>query len=110
MISKEDALYFLDMRKSEKIRAQKRYYKLLNDLESLEYKKFISVYIANRSLLSDREQLVLDSIYGVNIKPMKLREVAEKVDLTPERIRQILYKGERKIATFLRRSFKIKDF
>ncbi|MFT4416045.1 sigma factor-like helix-turn-helix DNA-binding protein [Fredinandcohnia humi] len=108
MITREDVLYYLEMRTKEKTHEKKRYYKIIKDRESQEYKKFINVYLETKSVLSDREQVIMDSIYGVSGKPMKLKEVGEMIGLTPERIRQLIYKSERKITTALCRKFKIK--
>ncbi|MBM7662246.1 DNA-directed RNA polymerase sigma subunit (sigma70/sigma32) [Bacillus mesophilus] len=108
MITKEDVLYYLEMRTKEKMHERKRYYKIIKEQESQEYKKFINVYQENKSVLSDREQLILDSIYGINGEPMKFREVGEMLNLTPERIKQLIYKGERKITTALRKKYNIK--
>lgn len=107
MITREDALYYVEMRGNERIHKAKRYYKLLNDRESFDYKRFVNVYLEHRTFLSEREKFVLDSIYGVNEIPMKLREVGTMLELTPERIRQLIYKGERKITTILLSKYKI---
>ncbi|MFT4414554.1 sigma factor-like helix-turn-helix DNA-binding protein [Fredinandcohnia humi] len=108
MITKEDVLYYLEMRTKEKIHEKKRYYKIIKERESQEYKKFINVYQENKGVLSDKEQLILDSIYGVSSEPMKYREVGLMLNLTPERIRQLIYKGERKLTSALRKKYNIK--
>jgi DNA-directed RNA polymerase sigma subunit (sigma70/sigma32) len=56
-------------------------------------------------VLPVREQIVLDSVYGVNGAPLKLKEVAEIIKVTPERIRQLVHKSERKLTKFLRQKY-----
>ncbi|WP_435994499.1 sigma factor-like helix-turn-helix DNA-binding protein [Rossellomorea sp. LjRoot5] len=81
--------------------SSKRYYTILHNNESEEYKRFINVYLQNKYVLPVREQIVLDSVYGVNGTPLKLREVAEIIEVTPERVRQLIHKSERKLVEFL---------
>ncbi|MBD8067797.1 sigma factor-like helix-turn-helix DNA-binding protein [Bacillus sp. PS06] len=107
MISREDALYYVEMLGNERIHKTKRYYKLLNDRESFDYKRIINVYLEHKNYLSEREKFVLVSIYGVKEKPMKLREVGAMLELTPERIRELIQKGERRITTILLSKYKI---
>ncbi|WP_421379591.1 hypothetical protein ACOJQI_15845 [Bacillus salacetis] len=106
-ITKEDVIYFIYMRNSEKGGSSKRYYKILHNKESEEYKKFINVYLKHKHLLSVREQLVLDSVYGVNGTPLKLRELAEIIEVTPSRVNQLIYKSERKLAEHFRWEYKV---
>jgi DNA-directed RNA polymerase specialized sigma subunit len=101
-ITKEDVLYFIYMRNSEKMGSSKRYYTILQNKDSEEYKRFINVYVKNKYVLPERERIVLDSVYGVNGTPLKLREVADVIKVTPERVRQLVYKSERKLVGFLR--------
>jgi DNA-directed RNA polymerase sigma subunit (sigma70/sigma32) len=54
--------------------------------------RFVSVYLNHKSMLTEREQIVLDSVYGVKGQPLKLREVPEIIEFTPERVRQLVYK------------------
>ncbi|WP_442915552.1 sigma factor-like helix-turn-helix DNA-binding protein [Mangrovibacillus sp. Mu-81] len=96
--------------KIRKIGLRKRYYNILHNKESEEYKRFISVYLNHKSMLTEREQIVLDSVYGVKGKPLKLREVAEIIEVTPERVRQLIYKSERKLVDFLRQIYKVNFF
>jgi DNA-directed RNA polymerase sigma subunit (sigma70/sigma32) len=88
----------------------KRYYSILHTNESEEYKRFINVYLKYKFVLPAREQIVLDSIYGVKGKPLKLREVAEIIEVTPERVRQLVYKSERKLVDFLCQTYKVNFF
>jgi DNA-directed RNA polymerase sigma subunit (sigma70/sigma32) len=109
-VTKEDVLYFLYMKKSEKIGLMKRYYYILHNKESEEYKRFINVYLKHKYVLPAREQIVLDSVYGVKDNPLKLREVAEIIEVTPERVRQLVYKSERKLVDFLCQKYKVNFF
>jgi hypothetical protein len=55
-VTKEEILHFLYMKKSEKIGLRKKYYNILHNKESEEYKRFISVYLNHKSMLTEREQ------------------------------------------------------
>ncbi|WP_421379622.1 sigma factor-like helix-turn-helix DNA-binding protein [Bacillus salacetis] len=101
----EDVDFFIFMIKREKFGLMKRYYNILHNKESEEYKRFINVYLKYKNVLSEREQLILDSVYGVNGTPLKLKEVGQIIKVTPERVRQLVFKSEREIATFLRQEY-----
>lgn len=109
-VTKEDVLYFFHMRNSEKMGLMKRYYSILHTKESEEYMRFINVYLKYKYVLSEREQLVLDSVYGVKGTPLKLREVAEIIEVTPERVRQLVYKSERRLVNFLCQTYGVNFF
>jgi DNA-directed RNA polymerase sigma subunit (sigma70/sigma32) len=65
------------------------------------------MFILNKYVLAPREQLVLDSVYGVKGIPLKLWEVAEIIEVTPERVRQLVYKSERRLVNFLCQTYKV---
>lgn len=104
-ITIEDINYFIFMIKREKLGVRKRYFSILHNKDSDEYKRFINVYLKYKKVVSEREQLVLDSVYGVNGAPLKLKEVAQIIKVTPERVRQLVFKSEREMATFLRQKY-----
>lgn len=102
----EDAVFFLDMIDSiwssnwkPKMYKQKPYYGLFKDRDSDDYIRFISVYKATRDVLSERMQIVLNEIYGVDKEECsKLKTVGVILNVSPERVRQIIYKAESKLA------------
>jgi len=103
-LTKDDSIFFMDMvgsRKSPnhvpKINKVKPYRKMLKDRNSTEYTRFIRIYKAMRHILSEREMIILDEIYGVNGVNCTLKTTGEKVNLSPERVRQICKKSENKL-------------
>jgi hypothetical protein len=58
-------------------------------------------------VLPIREQIVLDSVYGVKGNPLKLRKVAELVEVTPDWGRQLVYKSERQLVDLLCQKYKV---
>jgi DNA-directed RNA polymerase sigma subunit (sigma70/sigma32) len=111
-VTKVEALFYLDMINSpgapnhvSGFFVPKPYYKLLKNLEGEEYKKFLRVYLATKDVLTDREKKVLNCIYGINGTVYNLKDAAKLIGVTPERIRQNKSRGERKIASVLRKEF-----
>lgn len=111
----EDAVFFLDMIDSAwspnwepKMYKQKPYYALFKDKDSDDYKRFLGVYNAMRNELSERDQFVLDEIYGVDRDCAKLKTVAAMLGITPARVSQIIAKGERNLGEKLSVMLKIR--
>ncbi|WP_099364492.1 hypothetical protein [Fredinandcohnia onubensis] len=107
-ISKDDAIFYLDMVNSSKspnfqgsMHRRKPYYDLFKEKESDEYRRFIFVYNTMKHVISDREQYILNEIYGVEKECSKLSLIATTLDVSPERIRAIRNYAERKISTEL---------
>lgn len=64
-ITKEDAVFFLDMIGSRKspnhipqFNAEKPYQKILRNRDSVDYKRFVQVYSDVRNTLSEREPIL----------------------------------------------------
>lgn len=106
ILTRDDANYFIEMvgwkldfsLKSYKV---KPYTKLLTDRNSDNYRRFIGVYKAMRNVLSDREQMILDEVYGLNKKGTSLKAVAEMLNISPERVRQLRNEAENMIVSQL---------
>lgn len=103
--TKEDSIFFMDMVGSclspnyvPQLPHKKPYNKILKDRNSTEYKRFIHIYKAIRHILSERERIILDEVYGVNGVKSSLRVAGEKINISPERVRQIRNKAENKLA------------
>ena len=80
----------------------KPYYALFKDKASEDYRRFISIYKAMRNALPERMQFVLNEIYGVDKEECsKLKTVGVILNVTPERVRQIIYSAERILGTEL---------
>ena len=104
-LTHNDAIFFLDMINSTRspnyepgFYKRKTYYKLLKHQNSDDYRRFISVYKAMRHILTEREQIVLNKVYGTDGEPSNLKSVGAMLNVSPERAKQIRSKGERKIA------------
>lgn len=96
-ITKDDVEFYLEMINFNTYRARGRYYQILSDQNSDDYKRFIKVYQTFRDQLNLREQQIVDLVYGVNGNPKTLKEIGLMFNLTPERIRQIKAKSHRKM-------------
>ncbi|WP_390216901.1 sigma factor-like helix-turn-helix DNA-binding protein [Halobacillus seohaensis] len=113
MITKNNAAYYMNMIGFGKEAPQNShsnrspFYDLLKDCNSEEYMRFIKVYKTMQYVLSKREKLVLDKIYGVDSEIEILREIAKEINVTQERVRQIRYKANVKISRELKRIFRI---
>ncbi|MCY8938857.1 sigma factor-like helix-turn-helix DNA-binding protein [Peribacillus frigoritolerans] len=102
ILTKNDAIFFMDMVgwnpnfifKSYK---KKPYTKLLSQKNSDNYERFIEVYKAMRHVLPEREQIILNEIYGVKKERSTLKKVAELLDISPEHVRQLRNRAEDKI-------------
>jgi DNA-directed RNA polymerase specialized sigma subunit len=113
-ITINDAIFYLDMigssyspNREHKIGDLKPYYKILDERNSDDFKRFVGVYTSMRDFLSEREQIILNGIYGVNKERKTLKTIGEMLNVGPERIRQIGRKAESKIARKI--SAKLKD-
>jgi DNA-directed RNA polymerase specialized sigma subunit len=107
-ITRDEAIYFLDMIDSYKspnfkpmIGRRKPYYIFLKDRESKEYIRFIEIYKLLKNILSEREYLILDLIYGLNQECAPLHIIGEEFNIVTERVRQIRNKAERRLANEL---------
>ena len=108
-ITKEDVLFYLDMIDSSygpsfkpKIGKLKPYYPLLRDRDSVEYKRFIRVYLHYRDCLKEREKTILDFQYGLKGEIRSLKEMGDYFGLSSSRASQIRNKAERRITTAIR--------
>ncbi|RCW62968.1 hypothetical protein [Saliterribacillus persicus] len=114
-ISKEDAIFYLEMIDSVKspnfkpgLFRRKPYYILIKDRESINYKRFISVYTALRYVLSDREQFILNRVYGINHEVTPTKNIASSLQITPGRVLTIRNKANVKLAREILKLFKTK--
>ncbi|MEH7118258.1 sigma factor-like helix-turn-helix DNA-binding protein [Neobacillus vireti] len=110
-ITKEDVTFFLDMigsikRPNYNIGDLKPYYKILDQRDSENFKRFIKIYIFSRDFLSDREKVILNEAYGVNEKRLTLKAIGEKLNIGPQRVSQIRAEAERKITLKLSKIMK----
>ncbi|TWE08768.1 sigma-70-like protein [Neobacillus bataviensis] len=104
-LTRNDVIFFMDMIDSvwspnfkPQIFKQKPYYKILNQKNSDDYKRFLGVYKAIRHVLTERELTVLDEIYGVDKEGSQLKTIAAILNISPERVRQISKEAENKLA------------
>jgi DNA-directed RNA polymerase sigma subunit (sigma70/sigma32) len=106
-ISSQDSRFFLDMIGyllnpiSISSYNTKPYKKILNDKKSQDYKLFVKIYKDTCHILSDREQIILNDLYGINKEKNSLKNIALKLKLSPERVRQLRNEAEIKIAKSL---------
>jgi hypothetical protein len=114
-LTKEDAIFYLDMINSvfgpnhiAKRGMRSPFYQILSDKNSDYYKRFIRVYKLMRHFLQTREQDILDNTYGVNGEILSLNQMATLFNLSPERIRQLRVKAQRKITMILVKEFNIR--
>lgn len=112
-ITSDDAIFFMDMVNSArspnhapKFYQVKSYYKILDDPNSNEFQRFIKVYNAGKYILKEREQMILDDLYGINKPRVTHKKASIPHNITQERVRQICYKAELKIVTYLLKQFK----
>ncbi|WHY75697.1 sigma factor-like helix-turn-helix DNA-binding protein [Neobacillus sp. WH10] len=113
-MTRDDAIFYLDMigssrspNQKHKIGELKPYYKILGERNSDDFRRFIRIYTEMKHLLTDKEQFILNEIYGVNKEREKLKTIGKMLNVGPERIRQIGTKAEYKIARII--SEKLKD-
>lgn len=104
-ISKEDALFYLDMIDSvlspnfkPRIGQSKPYYPLLKKHDSEGYTTFIKVYQYFRENLEEREKTVLDLQYRINGKALTMNEIGKLFGISSSRVSQLRNKAERCIA------------
>lgn len=113
ILTRDDVIFFMDMVASSKspnyvpkLPKIKPYNKILKERNSIDFKRFIRVYKAVRHILSNRELIILDEVYGVNKERSSLKTVGEMLNISPERVRQIRAKAEYKIVDELIKSTK----
>ncbi|MFC2947620.1 sigma factor-like helix-turn-helix DNA-binding protein [Virgibacillus sediminis] len=115
-LSKDDAIFFMDMVGSVKspnfetrMNGVKPYYKIIKERDSNKFRRFIRIYIALRHILSEREQVVLNELYGLIKEGSQLKTVGALLNITPERVRQIRNQAERKIVREVLRVVKVSN-
>lgn len=103
-ITREDVIFFMDMVGSTlspnvvpKMYRPKPYFKILMKKGSDDYNRFIGIYKVMIHVLTEREQIILNEMYGVDKESAHLKTVAELLNLSPERVRQIRNQAEYKI-------------
>lgn len=99
-LTKDDAKFFMDMvgwSPDFILYKGKPYTKLLKERNSDDYIRFIGVYKDTRHVLSERELITLNKIYGVIERRSTLKSIAELLDISPERVRQLRDEAEKKI-------------
>jgi DNA-directed RNA polymerase sigma subunit (sigma70/sigma32) len=101
-INKGDAIFYLGMIDSS-FGEVKPYYKVLDERDSDEYKRFIGVFLVISGSLSEKEQFILNELYGVNEKRKTLKAIGEMLNIGPERVRQIAKKAEFKMRSILKK-------
>ncbi|MEQ6376318.1 sigma factor-like helix-turn-helix DNA-binding protein [Bacillaceae bacterium S4-13-56] len=108
-ITKEDALFYLDMINSKygptykpKRGQSKGYYPLLKEKDSKEYNRFIRVYVYFKHNLKEREQTILNLQYGINSNVLSLGEIGESIGVTSSRVSQLRNRAERRLASIIR--------
>jgi len=109
-VSYEDAIFYMDMVGSvsspnfkPKVNRIKPYYEILDNRESKKFQRFVKIYSNQKHILSERERNILDDIYGIFGDRKLMKEVASIHNITPERVRQIIYKSEGKITFNLKK-------
>lgn len=107
-ITEEDVDFFRDMVNlsrtiKPKFYRHKPYYKILDDPQSEEFQRFIKIYNKTKYILNEREQEILDALYGIHKPRVTLKEASKPHNITPERVRQIVSRAERKIIRKLHR-------
>lgn len=100
-ITSDDVIFFMDMVDSAKspnfkpkFNRVKPYYKILDNPNSDEFLRFIKIYNKTKHILKERERQISDNIYGVHKTRATFKEACKPHNITPERVRQILYKAE----------------
>jgi DNA-directed RNA polymerase specialized sigma subunit len=113
-ILKEDIVFFLDMMNSHHSPNFKRQYgikspyvSLLKGRSSTEYKRFITIYRSMNHIFMERERLILDRYYGVLEPTVSLKIIGKEVNLTAERVRQLIAKAENLLAKELAKMLKM---
>jgi DNA-directed RNA polymerase sigma subunit (sigma70/sigma32) len=108
-VNKDDAIFYLEMAglsKKIKIGDIKPYYKILDERGSSDCLRLIGVYLEMRMLLTEREQFVLNHLYGVNGERKTQKSIGEMLNIGHERVRQIAKKAEFKIGRALLKQIK----
>jgi DNA-directed RNA polymerase sigma subunit (sigma70/sigma32) len=105
-LTRDDAIFFMDMIEyvwgpnfAPKLYKVKPYTKILNDKNSNNFKRFIRLYKSMSHVLSERELIILDEVYGVNKESTSLKKIAELLNISPERVRQLRNGAENKIGS-----------
>lgn len=108
-ITRDDVIFFADMvgfpfpsGKRTPIHSKKPYYQILNKPHLDVYQRFIKIYKEARYVLNQREQHILDDLYGIHHPRFTFHKASKHYSITPERIRQICNKSEGKIMWHLR--------
>jgi DNA-directed RNA polymerase sigma subunit (sigma70/sigma32) len=114
-ISRDEAIYFLDMIGSSRspnhqprLGKRKPYYALLKDRETKEYKSFIEIYLILKNILSEKECLILERVYGINQECVPMHTIGEDFNIKAERVRQIKTKAEFRLASAITKMVNLK--
>ena len=79
-ITKNDAIFYLDMIGYIKKKGELNpYYKILDERNLNDFKRFVGVYTVMRDFLSEREQIILNEIYGVKKERSTLKKIRGNV-------------------------------
>jgi DNA-directed RNA polymerase specialized sigma subunit len=104
-ITKDDVIFFLDMvgyslqpESVAKLYNKKPYTKLLSQRDSVKYKRFIAIYTVINHVLPEREQQILNELYGVYKEKTPLKIVADLLNISTERVRQLRNEAETRMA------------
>ncbi|MFJ7729276.1 hypothetical protein ACIQXV_24525 [Neobacillus sp. NPDC097160] len=111
-LTKDDAIFFMDMVGSvwgpnfkPKLHKSKPYIKILRHKDSAEYKRFIDVYEVMKYILTEKEIVILNEVYGIDKEKSTLQAVADSLNLSFERVRVLRNGAENKIAKALLKLF-----
>ncbi|MGF6950093.1 DNA-directed RNA polymerase sigma subunit (sigma70/sigma32) [Neobacillus sp. B4I6] len=103
-LTKDDAIFFMDMVGSvrspnfvPRLHKRKPYYKILNERNSEDYQRFIRLYETMKHILTQREQTILNEMYGLNQERARLTTVGELLNISRDRVRQLRNGAENKI-------------
>ncbi|MCZ2845235.1 MAG: sigma factor-like helix-turn-helix DNA-binding protein [Candidatus Bathyarchaeota archaeon] len=101
ILTKEDVQLYKTVIHNRLKRLDRKYFEMLKNRETPDYKTFVRVYLANKEALSEREQSILDLRYGVHEEAMTLKKISKVIGVSPERIRQVGTLAERKLSSYL---------
>ncbi|WP_449354690.1 sigma factor-like helix-turn-helix DNA-binding protein [Virgibacillus natechei] len=69
----------------------------MDNQDSYEFQRFIKVYNAGKHVLKEREQQILDDLYGVTKPRVTLKKAGIPHNIKQERVRQVRHRAELKI-------------
>lgn len=115
-VTKEEIIYFLDMIDSShspncvpQIGRRRPYWKLLKNRKNNvdEYERFLKVYLFTKDILSEKEQFILDKVYGVDDEIHTETQVAKIMKLSKSRIGYLKRMAELAIERNLNNIYKL---